>query len=339
MALTAKERLLAILAGKAVDRPAVICPGGMMSAATTEVLGKKPMNFHTDPVRMAETAEEIQRSSGFENLGVPFCMTVEAEALGSQVDLGDAAVEPRVAVYGAREIEEMIMACEEPTAVNRLDVVIKSIEILSQNNHDLPVIGNLTGPLSLATSVLDPMKFFRLMRKEPSKVHICLEHITKFLLGFARRQLAAGADVISIEDPTATGEIIGNANFREFVTPRLARLVREIRAVGAGVIVHICGDAGLLLEELRQLEGAGLSFDSMVDMRDAKAKLAEMPLMGNISTQVLHQGHPERITRAVERNLNLGIDIISPACGISLQTPLPNLQALTSRVKAYALRR
>ena len=337
MALSEKERLLAILMGKVVDRPAVICPGGMMSAATTEVLGKSAGNFHTDPEVMAEMAKEIHRSTGFDNLGVPFCMTVEAEAFGSQVDLGDAAVEPRVMVYGVEELETIIWPDGDSTAEDRLAVVLKSIEILSQDNPDLPVIGNITGPVSLATSVLNPMQFFRLMRKEPAKVHGCLDYITDFLLDFARRQITAGADVIAIADPTSTGEIIGMANFREFVTPRLVRLVKEIKALGVGVIVHICGDATVLLAELNTIKGAALSFDSMVDMRKAKEKLTEVPLMGNISTQLLHRGSSERIVQAVDRNLNLGIDIISPACGISLQTPLPNLRALTSRVKALNL--
>ena len=36
--LNEKERLLKILKGKDVDRPPVICPGGMMSACISEIL-------------------------------------------------------------------------------------------------------------------------------------------------------------------------------------------------------------------------------------------------------------------------------------------------------------
>ncbi len=35
---TEKSRLLNILNGQSVDRPSVICPGGMMNAAVTEVV-------------------------------------------------------------------------------------------------------------------------------------------------------------------------------------------------------------------------------------------------------------------------------------------------------------
>ncbi len=334
MPLTEKERLLTILGGNAADRPAVICPGGMMSAATTDILRKAKGNFHTDPVIMAETAEEIRMATGFENLGVPFCMTVEAEPLGSLVDLGDAAVEPRVTAYGAQEPDEILARpLPDPQKEGRLPVVLEAIYILARKNTETPVIGNLTGPVSLATSVIDPMIFFRLMRKNRKGVKLLLSYLTDYLIHFARLQVAAGAGVIAIADPTATGEILGGLNFREFVSPCLARLVREIRAAGAGAIVHICGDAAVLLEELNTIKGNALSFDSLVNMKKAKEKLEDAPLMGNISTQLLHQGTPERITRAVNNGIKSGVEIISPACGISLQTPLWNLKTLTDTVK------
>ena len=106
MPRTEKQRLVAILDGETVDRAAVICPGGMMNAATTEILRQIGEDFHADSAVMAETAVEVRRSTGFENFGVPFCMTIEAEALGSRVDIGNSSVEPRVHEYGSRGLAE-----------------------------------------------------------------------------------------------------------------------------------------------------------------------------------------------------------------------------------------
>lgn len=305
-----------------------------MSAATTEVLQKIKGDFHADPVAMAATAEEIRYATGFENLGVPFCMTVEAEVLGSQVDLGDATVEPRITEYGAEKpLEITARPLPDPQKDGRLPVVLEAINLLARHNPGIPVIGNLTGPVSLATSIMDPMRFLRLIYTDRENIHRLLNYLTEFLIIFARMQIAAGADVVTIADPTATGEILGAKNFREFVSPHLKRLIKEIRSAGAGVIVHICGDATMLLEELSSFKEATLSFDSLVNMKRAREKLPASPLMGNISTRLLHRGTADRIIRVVERNVNYGIEIISPACGISLQTPLKNLLALTDTVK------
>lgn len=332
--LTEKERLLSIFDKVPVDRPAVICPGGMMSAATTEVLMNMGGGFHTDPAVMAKAAEEIKLATGFENLGVPFCMTVEAESLGSAVDLGDAFVEPRVTAYVSGEPAEIIgRPLPDPQNCGRIPVMLEAIRLLAGRNRDVPVVGNLTGPVSLATSIMDPLVFFRLMRRKPEDIRLLLDCLTEYLVRIASLQIAAGAGVIVISDPTATGEILGESNFREFVGPCLARITGEIRTSGSRAVVHICGDASALLEALKDIRECAFSFDSVVNMGKVREKLGGSVVMGNVSTQLLHQGTPERIARVVKHNIACGVDIISPACGISLMTPRLNLRALTAAVK------
>ena len=332
--LTEKTRLKAVLENQEVDRPPVICPGGMMSAATTAVLQSTSENFHNNPLAMAEIAEAIRHKTGFENIGVPFCMTVEAELFGSLVDIGDSSVEPRVTEYGVTEIAEITKRpLPNPRKDGRSPVVLAAIESLAARNKDIPIIGNLTGPMSLVTSIIDPLYFFRLLRKQPHEVAVVLNYLTDYLIAFAREQVIAGADVIAIADPTATGEILGSANFQKFVTPMLQRLVQEIRVTGASVIVHICGDATVLLPQLSELNGVALSFDSIVDLAKAKQTLGQIAVMGNVNTQLLHMGSPEKICQMTRLLVEQGIDIIAPACGISLLTPVENLAALTSTVK------
>ena len=103
-----RERLDRVLGGQSVDRPPVICTGGMMNAAVLEVTGENAPALpaaHFDAERMATLAEQVHAATGFENLGVPFCMTVEPEVLGSRIDPGTLACEPKVA-------EEAFRSCE-----------------------------------------------------------------------------------------------------------------------------------------------------------------------------------------------------------------------------------
>ena len=86
-----KERLLRTLAGRPVDRAPVICPGGMMNSAVVEIMeagGRRWPEAHHDPDLMGGLAGDVQGMTGFENFGLPFCMTVEAQALGSVIDQG-----------------------------------------------------------------------------------------------------------------------------------------------------------------------------------------------------------------------------------------------------------
>ena len=97
-----KERLLGVLGGKAIPEVPCICPGGMMNAIVVDLMDRCGIAWpeaHTDPVMMAELARAVYDHEMFENYGVPFCMTVEAETLGAPVDMGNRECEPHVSGY------------------------------------------------------------------------------------------------------------------------------------------------------------------------------------------------------------------------------------------------
>ena len=100
--LDPKTRLRKALARQAVDRPPCICPGGMMNLVTRELMELSGHGWpaaHTDPAAMAALAAAAHGAGCFENHGLPFCMTVEAQALGARVAMGDMGSEPRVTAY------------------------------------------------------------------------------------------------------------------------------------------------------------------------------------------------------------------------------------------------
>lgn len=107
--LTPKARLYNTLKGNEVDRPPCICPGGMMNMIIEDVMditGVTWPNAHTDAQMMADLTEGIYENKGFENFGVPFCMTVEAEAIGAKVYMGTKVNEPRVTEYPIESVTD-----------------------------------------------------------------------------------------------------------------------------------------------------------------------------------------------------------------------------------------
>ena len=63
-----------------------------------------------------------------------------------------------------------------------------------------------------------------------------MEFITNQLIKFGTAQIEAGADVIAISDPSATGEILGPGFFREFTIKYINRLIDIFREKGAQTI-------------------------------------------------------------------------------------------------------
>lgn len=334
--MTEKERLLGILNGKPADRPACICPGGMMNMVTEELMAAAGVCLpaaHTDAAQMAALAKAACENGCFENVGVPFCMTVEAESMGAGVDLGTTAIEPRVTGYAVGSVSEYGKLRTMDLERGRPRVVLDAIRLLKASLPEVPVIGNLTGPISTASSLVEPMVFYRELRKKNAEAHAFLDFVSGELLKFGLAQIQAGADCIAISDPSGTGEILGPRYFGEFAVPAINRLVSAFRERGVGTIVHICGQMSPVYDQVSEIRSHALSFDAVVSMRQAREHLAGRVLMGNVSTYALEFGNPDQIGNLSESCLKNGADILAPACGLGMRTPLKNEQAMLGRLK------
>lgn len=329
--LSQKQRLIDVLSGKMTDRAPVICPGGMMNSAVTEVLAGIDENHNTDLLAMVRAAKNVNEIAGIENYGVPFCMTAECEPLGIRVDHGDRHVEPRVVEYLEMEIGQVAdRFCVKPAEEDRMKTVIDAIGMLK--NDEVPVIGNITGHISTASSIIDPNIVFKSMIKDKENCMRFFEFVNSYLIDYAKEMVMAGADVIAISDPTATGEILGKRLFEKYALPFYMSFVEEIHGLGAKIIFHMCGNAKSVIASIDQAGFDALSFDSMVNMKLAKSKISTR-LMGNISTQTLDSGSQDQVKKLVKTALKSGVDIVSPACGLAMSTPLINIEAMTDLVK------
>lgn len=336
-ALSQEERLTRVLDKKNIDRPPVICTGGMMNAAIVDVMkatGHTLPEAHTDANLMAELAFDVSRHTGFENLGIPFCMTVEAEVLGSEVTYGTLACEPKI-------VREIYQSVNDVTLNNipamlqsgRMDTVIQATYLLSRKEPDIPVIGNLTGPISTAASLVDPVPFLKELRKSREGAHRVLDYVSDLLIGFAKELVDNGATAISIGDPTATGEILGPKMFNEYAVRYLNKIIDAIHAQGAPVIVHICGNMSSVRQSIPDIRANAISTDAIVDLRRLKQDFTSLTTMGNLSTYLLEYGPTEKVAERARLLVRDGVDIISPACGLSTSTRLAHIQAMTAAVR------
>lgn len=336
---TEKERLLAVLNRQSTDRPPVICPGGMMNAAIVEVMNSSGQTLpaaHSAAALMANLAYAVHQLTGFENFGLPFCMTVEAEVLGSEIDLGTLACEPKISretFAAAARVEYK----DIPAMLNsgRIPVVCQATAILAGQYPDIPVIGSLTGPVSTAASIVDPIPFLKDLRRDPSAAHRVFQYVTELLIGFAHKLIDHGAAVIAIGDPTATGEILGPKMFGEYAVPYINKLIDAVHQKNVPVILHVCGNLNSVKPLIPGIKANAISTDAMVNLKHLKAEFPELTTMGNISTYLLELSTMDKVSLQTKNLITQGINIIAPACGLSTSSPLANIQAMTRTVKAH----
>jgi [methyl-Co(III) methanol-specific corrinoid protein]:coenzyme M methyltransferase len=312
--------------------------GGMMNAAIVEIAGACSATLpaaHFNGEKMARLALEVARATGFENLAVPFCMTVEAEALGSAIDPGTLACEPKIASEAYASASDVPTWDTEKLLTNaRLPIVLEAIGRLARSGTDLPVIVSITGPLSTSAAVVEPRSFFKELRKNKAEAHRVQRQVTEFLARYARLAVRAGADVVAVGDPSASGEILGPALFEEFAVPYLRDIVRAAHEEGAPTIVHICGDTERCRGLWPLIESDAVSVDAMINLARLKHSFPQIAVMGNVSTFLLEFGPPEKVIKRTRRLVGDGVDIIAPACGLSTSTRLEVIRAMTDTVRA-----
>lgn len=336
-AFSPKERLVRVLNKQEVDRPPVICPGGMMNAAIVDVMTK---NNHTLPEahltadKMTDLAFDVHDLTGFENFGIPFCMTIEAEVLGSEINMGTLECEPKIQKEKfptAADVTFVPLGSMEKNS--RVGAVVQTISNLSHKHPDVPAIGSLTGPVSTAASIVDPMRFLKDLRKDKENSHRVLDYVTNHLIEFAQLMVENGATAISIADPTATGEILGPKMFGEYAVPYLNKLVDAIHKMGVPAIVHICGNMNMVKNYCADLHSNALSVDAFVSLKSIKDEYNHITTMGNLSTILLQNMGEEAIIKRTEILLADKINIMAPACGLSTSTPLRNIRTFTDVVR------
>lgn len=335
--LTPKERLTAALQRAPVDRPPCICPGGMMNMIIEEFMDLSGISWpeaHSDPEKMAGLAASVYESGGFENYGVPFCMTVEAEGFGSPVDLGTKVNEPRVTDYILTSVSDWPRLPRLEANKGRAAAVLDAIRRLKAKDSGVPIIANLTGPISLASSLLEPMVYYRELRSKNEEAHRFMSFITENLIEFGKAQIKAGADVIAVAEPSGTGEILGPRMFKEFTVTYINLLLSGIREAGCGgAIVHICGRLRSIYPGLNDLECDAISFDSITGIRQVRQNVQNKAIMGNVSTYALEKASPAQIRLIAKYCLRNGVNILSPACGIGPRTKLSNIRELVAAAK------
>jgi [methyl-Co(III) methanol-specific corrinoid protein]:coenzyme M methyltransferase len=218
----------------------------------------------------------------------------------------------------------------------RFGVVFEAIRILNTKfGNQVPIYAGMVGPLTLIGSLYDASIVMRWPIKYPGWMDANLERAADFLVEYANRLFAAGASVLSMLDPTASGDLLSRRYFERHIMP-IYRRMRE--KIDGPIILHICGNTANFLELLPQTEFEGFSFEGpQVMVKTAREIIGnKMLLVGNIPTyDVLLFGTPGKVREESSKALEDGIDILAPSCGIPVQTPTENLKAMVRAVEQF----
>ena len=328
--MTSRERVLAHMAGRPVDRLPLM-PITMMFACAQ--IGARYRDYCTDYRVMVEGQIRTAEAFGFDYVNSMSDPAREAADCGAVVEYFDqqpvALVEDQALLADKTKLASLKIP--DPLGGGRMHNSLKGLALYKERvGKEMIVEGWVEGPVAegadlrgINTLMLD---FF----DDPVFVRDLFAFVIEMELRFAREQLKVGADLIGVGDAAAS--LVGPDIYDEFVWPYEKKLVDGIHALGGKVRLHICGNTRRILEGMGKLGCEIVDLDSMAPISEARQQMGPKTiLLGNLNpVAVLRNGDAAGVTAAIaECHRQAGAPfIVGAGCEVPRDTPAENLRAL-----------
>ena len=336
--LNERARLLRALDRDGPDRAPCVSPLQTGTLDLMEASGCFWPEAIRDPGKMFCLSRAAHDVAGLEGVRVPFDVTAEASVLGARTGREAIDRQPSIAVPALRDREELDrLEVVDPSSGEATRAVISAVDMLFSRLEGVPVICGIVAPFMLACQLLGIELTLMNIVNDPSFVRMLVRKAEQFDQRYVVAAVDAGADVVTMIDATATGDILSAPQYQEFALPYEIGLALRARFGGARSVLHICGNTGPLLGSIKGCGANALSVDQCMDLAAVKEALdGQMALIGNVSpTGSLLFGTADEVGKGIER-LHAGrVDVLAPGCGLAPRTPTKNIQAMVRVAKEW----
>jgi len=330
--MTPKEIILKAFEGGKPERvPVTLFGGGMWSirsCGTTFEALSKDANKMTQ--MLIDSCEKLQcdivyPSSGYNNF--------HTAALGGKIKFRE---------IGAPDLEDPLISSEEELAKLNLedidkDETINTVkEALRRTKEKIgdKYIVTMTawGPFTNAARLYGEEFMMKATYKQPALVEKLLEFATELLIHLYEPVVSDGTlEVISLADPTASGDLVSKKQFERFVLPYLKKFTDWAKSKNVHTLLHICGDTTDRIDLFPATGASCISVDHKTDIAKTKELLyGKMCLAGNVDpVAVMLQGSVELVESTCKQIIEAagtdGAFALMPGCDIPPDVPYENI--------------
>ena len=335
--MTHKERMDAVLSGQPADRtPFCLVDGGAWIAKQENMSYRQLYGLEDGGAsRIVKWTDAIGTDAVSAVSGVftaclnAFGCPIHIDEPGRPTDTGAVLTDPEVQIpqLDKQTIREKLLANEFVQGMIRQCRGVKAL--VGDQKY---LLGDIAGPFTMAAVMVGTQDFIMLMLDEPELVEELMDFTTCVSAEMFHLLHENGCDIAMPAEPVASGSLISQAMFEEWVIPALKNLKGKLTEYQY-FFTHVCGASGQRVNPLRQAGVRAFSCDYAVDLdtalTDAKG---EMLIMGNINPAgVLLSGTPEQVYEeacARIRDAKGRGFILAPGCDMGAATPPQNVKML-----------
>lgn len=237
-------------------------------------------DLHTNSKDIAYVSQNLKLYKNDSICKVPFCTTVEAEAMGANIKLGDEKNCPRISNYAYKDINELLDIEDINLERGRIKEVLDSISIL-KNKGEIVVL-NVCGPFTILSLLIDSKYIYKALRKDKSTVENILNKIENNIVKYVKKAIENKVDIISYSDPMSSIEIVGPKVYKEIVGNTTIRTLEKLDNSIDSSVIHLCGKVSTSLQSYKNLEVEEISYNLDLRYGEAIYNLLETKNKNNI---------------------------------------------------------
>ncbi len=343
--MTSKQRIDAVLSHQSVDRTPFCLVDGGAWIAKTENLSYRQLYGMEDggASKIVKWTDEIDTDIVSAVSGVftaclnAFGCPIHIDEPGRPTDTGSCLTDPeeQIPLLDKSTIRETLLANEFVQGMLRQ---CRGVKALAGDRKYL--LGDVAGPFTMAAVMVGTQDFIMLMIDDPDLVEQLLDFTTCVSAEMFTLLHEAGCDIAMPAEPVASGSLISQNMFEEWVVPALSNLKARLSDYRY-FFTHVCGASGPRVKALRDAGVMAFSGDYLVDLdtalTDADGRLV---MMGNINPAgTLLTGTPDEIYQEACERIRTAAGrghILAPGCDMGAATPLENVKMLSKACKDMA---
>jgi uroporphyrinogen-III decarboxylase len=188
---------------------------------------------------MAILSEELKKQESAIFCELPFCHTVEGEAMGGNINYGDENIGPRAKDYVCKTVEELLALPEIDYSKGRISEVLKACKYLREKGENVALY--VSGPFTIMNVLIDPLHIFKIFRKKPEVMKEIFNKFQSEILRFIAEAQKAGVNMISYGDSSGGLNILGPKFSEQVVEMFTYPLLKSIeQTINNETIVLLC---------------------------------------------------------------------------------------------------
>lgn len=246
------------------------CRHNSSSGVEEGIISESGLTFpkaHCNADDIVTLAKIIKEAQGDNFCAIPFCHTVEGEAMGGMVKLGDEKNGPRAKDYICNSLEDILALDEIDFTKGRISEVIKAASVLRSEGEEVVLF--LSGPFTILNVLIELTIVFKGFRKKPEIVEAVFKKLQNEILSYVEEMHKVGVRVVSYADSSGGLNILGPKFFEKTMEMFTVDTLKKIsERMGEKGLVILCPKTTLGLVSSGRAEWGFIEVDSESTYRD-----------------------------------------------------------------------